>query len=556
MIQNKKLIKKKVHENWIPKLKQHYEDKGVTVPSDEKLRKIAELCHTRKLYETATLGNTVGRGNFAFGNNPMDGTDTARGSGEVFQNLFGVFVDAAAATFGMDLLPNVTMSKSSINVFVAEPVYAGGRIESADDKPLVVAIKIIETGTAVVLSRGTTYTATEGNAGNAIVDLIYAGLERVHGYAIFRIGQQYAVGTDYTAETLASCFDTGATGSGIYVDISNHWTFDNTTLDYVSGFNNFIAGFSGAGGNDDLPWYANRNTGSEKHNTPMTRDTGQRKYYRSMGIRYWSRNYSAQTIHLDVEYTTEEIQDLKMDHDVDALELGDSVLQDQLSQAMNEHILGTIYANGWENQWQMNQASGFNMNAHLGTTTGAGQSFYGKDNATLLSITGPAGSLPGSGAISENLSSLQRRVITRIAYASAVCKYRSRQGRGDTSIMNGTFSTALQDVKGYTPSPFENNLGDSGVELIGTFNKISVYEDGVADLNDERISVFRKGSERDAGLKLCLYLMAEKIGTIAEGTMAAKEALKSRYVIAEVGSEPQLNYMTFTVQQSAGYKIV
>jgi hypothetical protein len=38
--------------------------------------------------------------------------------------------------------------------------------------------------------------------------------------------------------------------------------------------------------------------------------------------------------------------------------------------------------------------------------------------------------------------------------------------------------------------------------------------------------------------------------------MSTKEALKSRYALAEVGSNPQTNYITFTVQQNSGYAIV
>jgi hypothetical protein len=75
-------------------------------------------------------------------------------------------------------------------------------------------------------------------------------------------------------------------------------------------------------------------------------------------------------------------------------------------------------------------------------------------------------------------------------------------------------------------------------------------------LTDGRISVFRKGNEKDPGAKFCPFILAEKIDTIAELTMAPKSALKSRYSIVEAGSQPQLNYLTFEVQEANGYSVV
>jgi hypothetical protein len=55
---------------------------------------------------------------------------------------------------------------------------------------------------------------------------------------------------------------------------------------------------------------------------------------------------------------------------------------------------------------------------------------------------------------------------------------------------------------------------------------------------------------------MCPYILAEKISTIAENTMAPKEALKSRYALVDAGSVPELNYISFTVQSDSGYSIV
>jgi hypothetical protein len=65
--------------------------------------------------------------------------------------------------------------------------------------------------------------------------------------------------------------------------------------------------------------------------------------------------------------------------------------------------------------------------------------------------------------------------------------------------------------------------------------------------DDTRILVGRKGADEEPGLKFMPYLMAESIQTIAEGTMAPKLAVKSRYALVEAGFHPETQYITFLV---------
>ena len=180
-----------------------------------------------------------------------------------------------------------------------------------------------------------------------------------------------------------------------------------------------------------------------------------------------------------------------------------------------------------------------------------------KKEADAATIAGVPGVLPATGAISENLSTLQRRVITRMLYASGIINQRSRRGRGDQAVFNTQQSTAVKDVRGFQPAPFDNTLDfNAGLAYIGDFYGIRCYEDGLMELADGRVNVSRHGSEKDPGIKFCPYLLAERISTIAEGTMGPKIALKSRYALPEAGSYPELNYLTFYVESAGGYAIV
>ncbi len=142
-------------------------------------------------------------------------------------------------------------------------------------------------------------------------------------------------------------------------------------------------------------------------------------------------------------------------------------------------------------------------------------------------------------------------------YASGIINQRSRRGRGDQAVFNTQQSTAIKDVRGFQPSPFDNTIDfNAGLAYVGDFYGIRCYEDGLMELTDGRVNVSRHGNEKDPGIKFCPYLLAERISTIAEGTMGPKIALKSRYALPEAGTYPELNYLTFYVESAGGYAIV
>jgi hypothetical protein len=73
---------------------------------------------------------------------------------------------------------------------------------------------------------------------------------------------------------------------------------------------------------------------------------------------------------------------------------------------------------------------------------------------------------------------------------------------------------------------------------------MTLYVDPNMKYSDTRVLVGRKGSDEEPGLKFMPYMMAESIQTIAEGTMAPKIAVKSRFALVEAGQLPQTQYYT------------
>jgi hypothetical protein len=559
----------KIYEKWVPKLEKAFKAKGISV-NEAKLQELAEMAHARQINEFnggayASLDGANGRTDFAFGNNPNSGNAgfyaaDAKGSGEVMQSLFNVFIETVHHCVAFDLLPNLTQQKSSGVIYIMEPVYGGGALDSKTKKPMMIQVKATKMGAAAALVVGTTYTLKKANAGESIAPVTFVGIHKINGNFVFKVGDQLdnsgASGTNWQNAYVKDLFDSPVNGSGIYTNGTDYWKFDAASVDLLPGFLSYVGGFSGAGQDDTDPWFLDRGNGT-RYAQPMSRKTGQKTYYRSMGIRTWNKNFSADTVHVDIEYTTEQLQDAKHDHGIDLRQMGDKILQNELTQHINDHALGRIFALGWSNHKAMVDAGGPNMNIFVGasSSTGSALSFLGKDD-TLLTIAGSAGVLPATGAISENLSTLQRRLVTRLYFASDVINYRSKRGRGDTAVLNTTLGSALKDIRQFEANKFENNLNNSQVYYAGKINGIDIYIDPYMELNDYRVACFRKGGKDDPGIKMCPYLLAEKIVTISEGTMAPKEALKSRYKIVEAGSYPELNYLTFFVESSAGYSLV
>lgn len=553
MNQINEATKRKIFEKWIPKLKKRLTERGITV-NEKRLQEIALMAHTRKIFESATLGNTPGRGAFSFGNNPTVANDNSIGSAEMFQKLFGVFVDVSATTVALDLLPVIPMNKSSITMVVAEPVYAGGKRDSKSDRLMVFQVKTIAESAPDAFVVGKEYEVKLGATSNTALKVEFLGKHLYNGNAIFKLKEVDAAQKD---KTVAEILDSATTNAGIYKDATNYWKFDSKTVDYVNGFTNFVGGFTGAGYDDADKWGTGRNDGKTLYN-PMDRETGETTPARSYSARMWNKNFNAKTFQADVNFTTEQIQDAKMDHDFDLLEFGETILQDALSQSINNHLLSYIFAAGWSHHKAVNELSGLNLNTFIGASsnTGHDQEYVGLDGQ-LKKIDGVSGILPATGAIAENMSTLQKRIVTRMFYASTIIKNRGRAGKGDKAVVNGTHATAIRDIRGFSLAPFQNNLSDdASLSALGDFYGISVYEDSLMDMMDGRIAVFNGGDEKRAGLKFCPYILGEKLTTTAEGTMQQKTLLKSRYCLAECGSHPEAQYMTMVVEADKGYSIV
>jgi hypothetical protein len=437
-------------------------------------------------------------------------------------------------------------------------VYAGGKIgaaaaSSAADQlasaPSMIKFPVYQTASGAAGTTGATAgTFTVGATASVGTTLLltFVGLSRIDGFPIFEI-TGLASGAN-----VASYFNgtpaqivTGSGGSGFYTANTSG------TAQLVKALEDHIQGFSGAGFNDSDAWQGPYVDGTKTYN-PMLRGVAESTYYNSMGLSTFTKFVEAETFQVAASVTTEQIQDLNKQFGIDVISMIENALVNEVSQAINKHILSRAFALGWSNHTQFNNVENQNLNLNLVIGGGSGTTAaYVKKDDTTGSMTIPAG--PASGGY-ENLSTLQRRLFSRILAAANVVANRGRRGPANFIVTNAAVASALQDISQFTFAPFSNTLTQNNGTLypVGSLAGMTVYVDQNMSYSDTRVCVGRKGGDDEPGLKFMPYMMAESIQTISEGTMSPKIAVKSRYALVEAGFLPETMYLTFFVNVPAG----
>jgi len=481
-------------------------------------------------------------------------SSTWQGSGDKFPSLLPLAIQVAAKTVGFDIVPVIPMSGPSGVLSYLDYVYAGGKLSpnanqvgTTAAEALAVAptmIKVPVGSTAATMTVGTTYYITQVGSAGAYLTTAFVGYSRIDGYPIFRI-------TAVTAgETVAAVVTAGAlVGTSVNSnDIGNA----AGVAQLVKALEDHIQGFSGAGFYDDAAFQGPYVNGQKTYN-PMLRSVAESTYYNSMGLTTFTKFVEADTFQVAASVTTEQIQDLNKQFGIDVISMIENALVNEVSQSINKHILSRAFQLGWSNCYNFNSIEGQNLNLNLvlnGATASNSLSYMDKTD-NLLTMSLPAG--PANTSY-ENLSTLQRRLFSRILAAANVVANRGRRGPANFIVTNAYLASAMQDISQFTFAPFSNTLTQNNGTLypVGSLAGMTVYVDQNMQYSDTRVFIGRKGGDDEPGLKFIPYMMAESIQTISEGTMSPKIAVKSRYALVEAGFNPETLYFTFYVQVPVG----
>ena len=276
----------------------------------------------------------------------------------------------------------------------------------------------------------------------------------------------------------------------------------------VAALNDHIPGFSGVENAD----------GNLLDAKPYSREAGERTPDKVMGLSLFSKAVEAETFQVAAAVTREQVQDLKQ-FGVDAVAQVEAVLTNELTQSINSYILGTMRT------MAESGISALSLDYTLGGNT------YGDVN---------------------------RRILTHVLAAANLIANRGRRGAGNFAVVDAKVASALQGVAGFVPNPFSNTISQvaGAIYPVGSVAGINIYTDprlsfdGVTDASSNEVHevlVGRKGDGNGAGLVFMPYLMAESVQTIAEGTMAPKVAVKSRFALVKAGFHPETQYQKFDV---------
>ena len=515
----------------------------------------------------ATPLNTVGMANPA-APGPLMPTSTApgdfyrqsTGSGDVPVSTLPMALNIALMTIGLELVPVIPSKGPWQLLTYMDFPYAGGKLgknnevarldgkgEGRENKPLYFKVKHLNIdgfdAIKPTLVDGETEFVFKDADNNYALTGKFKGFGRMDGALLLETvsavkGSEPASIIDVFDAVNAAAAPTVKIGNeaatalvknafGTYGEVD----FVQTQVDFVDGFANFA-------------------TGAKASMTRAQNETGTGNV---IGLRLFSKWVQMGSYEVTGTVTRQQLQDLPL-YGVDAVAKVMEALQNEITQSINARILEHVFALGVTNAVNQRAFQGVDLNLHMGSANTTMDKTGAKTYADIMGVEHKTtwGEIKNSEVMTsaENLHTRQRRIASRVLAAATLIQNVGRRGRATWIVTNAQIAAALQDVSGYVVAPFANGMAQDGSQnlyLGGTLMGLKVYVDPYMDWNDTRICVGRKGNGNEPGVIFMPYILADTVSITAEGTMAPKMLVNSRYAIVDAGFYPETMYYTFVV---------
>lgn len=557
----------------------------------------------------ATPLNTIGMGNPAapmgigyrdagIGDTGADFHNPAYavGSGDALpMSTLPIALNVAAMTIGLELVPVIPAQGPWQMLSYMDFPYAGGKLArfnetsldgkgaGKENKPIYVKFGGFrgvydadsDTGTGragiknLVPAGSTVTVKADGKdaTGAATVHYLkgkYIGASRIDGNVIVEVLSCGEVEAGDSDTSIADVFD-GSTKVVLSYKVS-----DKETLDFVLRDITVDPSTAAADYHDDvvvpdfvstmvdhIPGFANFFDGS---NDLMSRGQNETGVGNTIGARMFSKLVQMGSVEVTGTVTRQQLQDMPL-YGVDVIGKVLEAMQNELSQHINKDILTRLFALGVTNACEVYDAQGANLNLYVSADSAAAThpipggimvGVDGKDHAADF------GALKNAhiASAAENITTFQRRIMSRVLAASNLIAQVGRRGRANWIVTNTQVASALQDAAGFVVAPMVNTLTQDGSQSLyfaGSLAGMNVYVDPYMDWSDTRVCVGRKGDGNGPGVIFMPYILADSIQTVAEGTMAPKLLLNSRYNVVDAGFFPEANYFTFYVHSDESF---
>ena len=439
------------------------------------------------------------------------------GSGDKFPSLLPVAIQVAAKTIGFDLVPVIPMDSPVGFLPYLDYVYAGGRTDT-EFEPFMIKLTGV---TAVDFAGSLTAGDVVLTGGANTYDFV--GFSRVDGHVIVRVKLIAAANVSGTT-SVAADFTAGGGLVSIGGNAFGGAPIINSQITLASALENHISGFTSLSESN----YGTSNfsgpylpaTGSVP--TGMTRENAEVAKYRQMGLKMFTKFVEAVSDQVSISATVEQIQDLNRVWNYDVISMLENVAVNDIAQSINKVLVDRIF-----------QLADLHS-TEVGLVEGTG--------ITTLDLSAGTGGF-------ENVSTLQRRLVTKTLELANLIYHRGRFGPGTFMVTNGRVASAMADVAGYSIAQVPTDMAGIAGNLYpaGKVYGVQVYVDPNLSFGDSRIVLGRKGADEEPGVKFMPYIMAESLQTIAEGTFSPKVGMKSRYAVTEAGWHPETQYVSMDV---------
>ena len=544
-------------------------------------------------------GNGTGIGNTgADFHNPA----YVNGSGDVPMSTLSMALEVAAVTVGFDLVATVVANGPMAMLTFVDYPYAGGKLghigetwqdgigPDAENKPIYIMLKgdpetsmkfrtaKLNDGSPLEPAK-TDVVITGGTSSNVFTGL-YMGNSRIDGSAIFQVksvkhssdnislaemfkaAEVFTV-TDGTnaikdADNNAITFGTPASGGTAAVTVRLVPDLVKGITDHIQSFSNFFGDGQGNPSDD-----------------PMTRAQNETGTGNTIGVRMFSKMIQMGNYEVTGAVTRQQLQDMPL-YGIDVIGGVLEACQAEISQALNNRIIDRVMKLGVENYKTQRAVQGVDFNLYLGNvvkddgTANLSKPLnqfkaYNKFRDLKGNLIGATYNIPNAtkNSSAENVTTHQRRIASRCMAASNLISSVTRRGRAHWILTNAQILTALQDCQGYVVAPMVNTLTQGGEESLyyaGSIAGMQIYVDPYMLWEDTRICVGRRATVTNnqvqgSGVVFMPYILADTVQIVAEGTMAPKMLVNSRYAIVDAGFYPEQNYYTFMVETDSDFII-
>ena len=498
----------------------------------------------------ATPLNTLGMGNPMMPNLAQNAADFhshsyVKGSGDIPMSTLTMSLEVAAMTIGLDLVPVVPMNGPWAMLSYMDTPYAGGKLgrvnetaldgkgEKDANKPIYIKFYVAGVDKSKVKKDDVV------KVGDFTGKFI--GFSRIDNSVIVKV-----VSCKDENQSIAEAF---AAATSVTVGSNDAITVEagSVRADLVSGAADHVQGF------------ANFFDGADD---PMTRAQNETGVGNTIGARMFTKLIQAGSYEVTGTVTRQQLQDMPL-YGVDVIGKVLEAMQNEISQSINNRILDRLFKLGVTNAKVQKEYQNLDLNLYFGATLAekdlakfpSAAKFVGIDGKNAAENWGMVKNATQNTA-AENSFTHQRRISSRILAAANVIAQVSRWGRGNFVVANAQILSALQDCAGFVVAPMVNTLvqdGSKSLYFAGSIAGLNVYVDPYMAWDDTRVLVGRKGDANSPGVVFCPYILADTVQITAEGTMAPKLLVNSRYALVDFGFHPEQNYLTFMVDSDGAY---